>query len=149
MTIFFFYLAAKKHSTQLDAIDFSSWLARLTKPNQTQIHIKMSMPGAEVAVLEKMILDETLGLADKYEIEWSDRDNPRHTGTRIYVQLMLDNRGFDCLYYTCLEDVREIFQINGSFQDVQKHYDWRKINKSDTYAHYRQRPEVIKKITKI
>jgi len=109
----------------------------------------MSIPGAEVAVLEKMILDKTLELADKYEVEWSDRDNPIYTGRRIYTQLMFDNRGFDCLYYTCLEDAQKVFTINGSFTDIQKYYDWRKINGSETYAHYRQRPDVIKPLRKL
>jgi len=109
----------------------------------------MSIPGAEIKVLDKMVLDETLGLADRYEVEWSDRYNPYHASTRIYIQLMFDNRGFDCLYYTCLEDARKIFTINGPFKDVQKYYDWRKINTSDTYAHYYQRPEVIKPLRKL
>jgi len=133
---------------QIDAIDFSSWLARLVKSNQTKIYIKMSMPGAEVPVLEKMILDNTLELVDKYEVEWSDRGNPDISALRIYVQLMFDNRGFDCLYYTRLEDARNIFKTNGKFSNVDKYYDWKVINESDTYAHYSQRPDVIEPLYK-
>jgi hypothetical protein len=137
------YLADNNYSKQLDAIDFSSWLARLVKRKKTKLFIKMSMPGAEVAVLEKMILDDTLALADKYEVEWADRENPWIRPIRIYIQLMFDNRGFDCLYYTRLQDVRTIFNIRGTFQDVTKFYDWKAVNESDTYAHYLQRPDEI------
>ena len=103
----------------------------------------MSLPGAEVPVLEKMVLDETLGLADIYEVEWTDRQNPRIRPTRIYIQLMFDNRGFNLLYYTRLEDARTIFEINQTFEQVTKFYDWRTINESDTYVHYLQRPDEI------
>lgn len=133
----------KHHPIQLDAIDFSSWLARLAKPKHTNITIKMSTPGAEISVLEKMVQDQTLALADKYEVEWSDRKNPHNAATRIYIQLMFDNRGFDCLYYTRLEDSRDSYQTKGTFKNMQKYYDWRLINSTETYAHYTQRPEVV------
>ncbi len=141
--LFFLYLVADGSIEQLDAIDFSSWLARLAKLKKTKITIKMSMYGAEVPVLEKMILDNTLGLADKYEIEWTDRENSRIRSTRIYIQLMFDNRGFDLLYYTCLQDARKVFKIFGTFQNVKKHYDWRLINDSDTFAHFKLRPDMF------
>ena len=128
-------------SVELDAIDFSSWLARLIKPNKAKLHIKMSMPGAEVPVLEKMILDDTLGLASKYEIEWTDRENPRIRATRIYIQLMFDTYGFDCLYYTRLYDARKVYEINGSFKNVTKYYDWKKLSESDALAHYAERSD--------
>jgi len=54
-----FYLEDDGESIKLDAINFSSWLARLVKPNKAKISIKTSMPGAEILVLEKMILDDT------------------------------------------------------------------------------------------
>jgi hypothetical protein len=125
----------------LEAIDFSSWLAQLVGSKKAQIHIKMSMPGAEVPVLEKMILDETLGLADKYEVEWTDRENPKIRATRIYIQLMFDSYGFDCLYYTRLQNIRKVFKMKGSFSDITKYYDWQKISEFDALAHYIQRSD--------
>lgn len=100
------------------------------------------MPGAEVQLLEKMIIDDTLRLVDKYEIEWTDRNNPVMRARRIYVQLMLESGGFDFLYLTRLEDIRKAFQLNRTFKDVIKYFDWTKISSSDTYAHYLQRPNL-------
>ena len=54
---------------------------------------------------------------------------------------MFDNRGFDLLYYTYLPDVKKVFNIFGKFEEVTKHYDWRTINESDTFAHYQLRPD--------
>ncbi|CAF3801315.1 unnamed protein product [Rotaria sordida] len=127
---------------ELDAIDFSSWLTRLVKPNKTKVHIKISMPGAELLLLEKMIDDDTLRLVDRYDIEWTDRENPHTRPARIYIQLMLDGFGFDCLYYTNFEDVRKVFQLNETFQNVIKYHDWKSMNGSEIYAHYTQRPDV-------
>ncbi|UJR13677.1 hypothetical protein I4U23_000689 [Adineta vaga] len=128
-------------SIQADAIDFSEWFARLMKRQKAIVHIKMSMPGAEVPVLDKMIRDDTLGLASKYEVEWTDRENPLIRATRIYIQLMFDSYGFDCVYYTRLQNIRQTYQMKGSFDDITKYYDWSKISESDTFAHYVQRPD--------
>jgi len=125
----------------VNAIDFSSLLPRLWKRNHTNIQLKMSMPGAEIPVLEKMIADGTMDCITKFEVEWLDRDNPHLRATRIYIQLMFDNRGFDTLYYTRLQDARRVFEVNGQFKDVTKHYNWRTIDEADSFAHYRQRPE--------
>ncbi|CAF3667648.1 unnamed protein product [Rotaria sp. Silwood1] len=134
--------ALNSNSKKLDAIDFSSWLVRLVKSKNTKVHIKISMPGAELFLLEKMINDDTLRLVDRYEIEWTDRENLRTRPIRLYIQLMLDTNGFDCLYYTSLDDTRKIFQLNKTFENVTKHHDWRTMSEFDTYAHYVQRPDV-------
>ena len=141
--MFLYNLADNNDFKELDGIDFSSWLARLVKSNKAKVHIKMSIPGSEVAVLEKMVHDDTLALADRYEINWTYRTNPYLRGRRIYIQLMFDSYGFDCLFYTNLKDVRQVFLSNGTFQDVRKHYDWKIINELDTYAHYVKRPDVL------
>jgi hypothetical protein len=107
------------------------------------------MPGAEVPVLEKMIVDGTLGLTDTYSVEWADRENPYLISPRIYVQLMFDTYGFTALYYVRLEDARTTFQINGTFTNILKHYDWSKISVSDSFAFYVQRPDVIVKPYKL
>lgn len=126
---------------QVDAIDFSSWIAHLKRPKNSKIHVKMSLPGSELPVLEKMFMDNTAKLIDRYEIEWSDRHDPRFRSTRIYLQLMLDSHGFDCLYYTRLQDAQASFNRSQTYDNVTKFYNWRLINESDTFAHYKQRPD--------
>ncbi|CAF2768413.1 unnamed protein product [Rotaria sp. Silwood2] len=137
-----YQLFLNRNSKELDAIDFSSWLARLVKPYNTKVHIKISMPGAEVLLLEKMINDDTLRLADRYEIEWTDRENPRTRPTRLYTQLMLDTAGFDCLYYIRLDDIRKVFQLNETFKNVPIYNDWRLVSEYEVHAYYAQRPDV-------
>src|SRR5690606_6598691 len=53
--------STKTNLNQLDAIDFSSWLSRLIKKtiNKTKLQIRLSMPGAEVLILRKMLVDGT------------------------------------------------------------------------------------------
>lgn len=102
----------------------------------------MSIPGVELFVLNKMILDDTLALANKYEIEWTDRRNLSLRPQRIYIQLMFDSYGFNSLYYLRLEDSRHTFQLNGTFADIRKYYDWRQITEYDTFIHYIQRPDI-------
>lgn len=103
--------------------------------------MKISAPGAEVFVLEKMAADETLALAHNYQIEWSDRDDPRVRGRRIFLQLLFDSLGYDPLFYTRLDDVRDAFQRNQPWSNVTKFYDWRLLNASDTFTHYVERPD--------
>jgi hypothetical protein len=130
-------------SIELDAIDFSSWLSNLVTSNQTQVHMKISMPGAEVALFEKMIIDGTLTLINKLDIEWSDRTKPALRAKRIYVQSMLDALGYNYLYLTRLPDVQQIFRTNKTFDQVKKYPDWKIIPESDTFSHYCQRPVVF------
>jgi len=101
------------------------------------------MPGTEARVLRKMVADDTLSLADKWDIEWSDRLNPRTFPQRIYLQLMLDSSGFVCTGFTRLHDVRKVFKINGTYANITKYSDLRKLPDIDTYSHYIQRPIVI------
>jgi len=128
---------------KLDAIDFSSWLSQLPKSKDTKIHIKISMLGTETRVLRKMVVDDTLSLADKWDIEWSDRSNPRTYPQRIYLQIMLDSSGFMCTGFTRLNDVRKVFKMNGTHADITKYIDLRKLPDMDTYSHYTQRPIFI------
>jgi hypothetical protein len=128
-------------SITLDAIDFSSWLARLTRAKKTHIRMKMSVFGVEVPVLEKMHLDDTLYLIHTFDIEWSDRDNRQLRARRIYLQLEFNGNGYDCIYYTRLEDTRQVYHAHGNAHEVKKHYDWRPLNRSDLFAHYVQRPD--------
>ena len=106
------------------------------------------MAGAEVAVLEKLIFDEKMPLVDRYEVEWLDRNNPRFRADRIYVQLMFDSYGYDCLYYTRLADAKKAFQNNETWDGVPKLYDWQPLAEADTYAHYRQRPVMLNPVSR-
>ena len=137
-----FFLADDGSVRELDGIDFSAWLARLFHAKNVKLYIKLSMYGAEVTLLEKMIIDGTMGLADRFEIEWSDRKSPYTRPRRIYAQLMLDSFGFDGLYSTRLKEARKVFQTKAKYENVTKHYDWQIIEESDTYTHYLKRPDM-------
>lgn len=138
----FISLKDKYHLEKLDAIDFSSWLSHLIQSNNTKLHIKLSATGIEVKLLLKMITDDTLSLADKWDIEWTNRNNPRTRPARIYVQSMFESLGYDCKYLTRLPDVRSVFQMNGTYASVTKYSDWRKIAQAETYTHCFQRPDI-------
>ena len=127
---------------ELEGIDFSAWVARSFQPKNITLRIKISMYGAEVRLLEKMIIDGTMGFAEQFEIEWSDRKSPHNRPSRIYTQLMLDSFGFDGLYSIQLKEARKAFQMNNKFDNVTKDYDWQVINESDTYTHYLKRPDM-------
>jgi hypothetical protein len=140
--VFSFSLEGTNGLAKLDAIDFSSWLSQLVKSNNTKIHIKISMPGTETRVLRKMVVDNTLSLANKWDVEWSDRSNPHTFPQRIYLQLMFDSFGFLCTGFTRLQDVRKVFRTNGTYAHVIKYYDLKKLPDIDTYTHYVQRPDI-------
>ena len=97
------------------------------------------MPGVELPVFEKMLLDNTFELVHQWDIDWSDRSNPNTRPRRIYIQSMLDSLGFDFMYLTRLNDLRKVFRINGTFDTVPKHHNWMSIPLLDTYNHYIQR----------
>jgi hypothetical protein len=89
-----------------------------------------------------MINDGTLSLADKWDVEWTDRTNRRTRPARIYAESMFESLGYDRRYLTRLHDERKVFKMNGTYNNVTKYYNWRKIAQIDTYAHYFQRPFV-------
>ena len=107
------------------------------------MRIKVSMRGVEIPVLEKMLLDDTIGLADRWDIEWSDRSNPKTRPRRVYIQSMFDSLGYDFLYLTRLHDLRKVFRTNGTIDTVPKHHDWMSIPLIDTYNHYAQRRTIV------
>ncbi|CAF1523277.1 unnamed protein product, partial [Didymodactylos carnosus] len=121
-------------------IDFSSWLKKTVKPEDF-VHVKVSMPGNEVILLEKILYDNNLILADKWEIEWSDRSNLYLTPTRIYIQMMIESHGFDSLYFTTHTDIKKVYEKKLPFVNVTKYYSWSVLNDTDVQIHYVQRPE--------
>lgn len=136
------------YATQLDGINFSSWLARIVKDNRTEIRIKISTTNTEIEILEKMILDETIRLPHLWDINWSDRTQVGLRARRIYIQSMLDSFGFDYVTLTLLQDERRVFMQRKTYDDVPKHQDWRKVPQDDAYSHYSQRPWVKEPILK-
>jgi hypothetical protein len=89
-----------------------------------------------------MIFDETLTLANRWDIHWTDRSNPRIRPNRFYVQMMFDSLGFGSGYVTRLSDVRRVFGMKRSYANVTKYSDWTILAEYDTYVHYFQRPVV-------
>ncbi|CAF1218692.1 unnamed protein product [Rotaria magnacalcarata] len=132
----------KQNVVKLNGIDFSSWLSRLVKSKNTRLHVKVSMPGSEVPVLRKLLIDETLVLAERWDIQWTDRYNPRIRAVRIYIQSMIDALGYSCIHYTRIPDVREVYQKKGTLEQIAKHSNWQLIPEADTYCYYIQRPTV-------
>ncbi|CAF3374888.1 unnamed protein product [Rotaria socialis] len=126
----------------LNGIDFSSWLSRLVKSENTRLHIKVSMPGSEVPVLRKLLIEDKLLLAERWDVQWTDRYNPRIRALRIYIQSMMDSIGFSCDHYTRIPDVRDVYRKKGTFEHIVKYADWRLIPEADTYCYYIQRPTV-------
>lgn len=59
----------KQNPIYVEAIDFSEWLLKNFDMND-EIILKMDIEGAEYAVLEKMIRDESIKLISKLYIEW-------------------------------------------------------------------------------
>ena len=52
--------------------DFSQWLAKLDRPKDDEIIVKMDIEGAEYEVLPKMLEDGTISLVQELIIEWHD-----------------------------------------------------------------------------
>jgi FkbM family methyltransferase len=59
----------KQNPINVEVIDFSEWLLKNFNIND-EIILKMDIEGAEYAVLEKMIRDESIKLISKLYIEW-------------------------------------------------------------------------------
>jgi hypothetical protein len=101
------------------------------------------MPGAEAKLLEKMIFDGTMTLADDWDVEWTDRSNPYIRPVRLYVQEMFNSLGYDLTFFTSLKDERKVFRMKGLYANVTKYLDWRQTAEFERFVHYVQRPVVI------
>ncbi|CAF0727110.1 unnamed protein product [Adineta ricciae] len=127
---------------ELDAIDFSAWLSKFIQYKDTKVHIKLSMPGYESRILQKLVVDETLAIAHQWDVEWAYRSDPHLFVPRIYLQLMFDSFGFTCTSFTLLDDVRHAFNAKLPYENVTKYFNLKVLPDSDTYTHYVQRPSV-------
>ena len=138
----FFSILATAFSVKLHAIDFSSWLSRLLVKNNSYLHLKISMPYAEVTVLEKLLLDGLLAVPERIDIEWTDRSILTWRARRIYIQSSLDGLGFSMAHMTRPSEVQKVIERNGTWHQVPKHSDWTTIPETDTMTTYIQRPTV-------
>jgi len=59
----------KKHPVTVECIDFSKWIESHFSIDD-YIAVKMDIEGAEYEVLNKMILDQTIGYIDDLYMEW-------------------------------------------------------------------------------
>jgi hypothetical protein len=132
---------SKTSLIKLDAIDFSSWLTQFIPLNNTKLHIKLSMPGAENLLLEKMILDDTLALPNKWDVEWTINADRRTLPVRYYVQSMFNALGYDWRYLTCLRDRRQIFKMKGTEENITKYLNLNNIAHLEIFFHYVQRTD--------
>jgi FkbM family methyltransferase len=135
----------KTSLTKLEAIDFSTWLKRLIPSKNTKLHIKISMPGTENQLLEKMIVDDTLVLAHQWDVEWTTNPNRRSLPVRYYLQSMFNSLGYDWMYLTTLRDRRQVFQMERTFENITKYRSLKDIGHLDLFYHYVQRPDLTTK----
>lgn len=81
------------HPVKVDAIDFSRWFAETIKPTpQDYIAIKMDIEGAEYAVLEKLIREDSLQYVSELFVEFHHRMNDSIEEQR-HVDLMRKLKG--------------------------------------------------------
>ena len=142
LEVSFCFVVNVNNLVELDAIDFSAWLSKFIQSNDTKVHIKLSMPGYESQILQKLVVDETLAIAHQWDVEWAYRSDPHLFTQRIYLQLMFDSFGFTCTSFTLLDDVRHAFNARLPYENVTKYFNLKVLPDSDTYTHYIQRPSV-------
>ncbi|CAF0977884.1 unnamed protein product [Adineta steineri] len=127
---------------ELDAIDFSSWLSNLVTLNNTKVHIRLTMPGFETRFLRKLVVDNTLLLANRWDVDWSSRSDPSVYPEHVYLHLMFDSFGFTCIGFTHLRNIRKIFKMKQPYANVTMYYNLSQLPQTDTYSHYVQRPDI-------
>ncbi|CAF0807744.1 unnamed protein product [Didymodactylos carnosus] len=133
-------------SLTVSAVDFSQWLIQSAKP-EDYVHLKLSIEGAEVPVLEKMVNDRSLDLVDYLEVEWNDQKNPTLEARRISLECMFDNFGMDFLYMISPIELRRAYNKKLSFDNVQKDRGWR-LQDSAIRFHYIARKDVNELVLK-
>jgi FkbM family methyltransferase len=105
------------------SIDFSTWL----KENflvDDYVYIKFTIEGAEIDVLEKMVLDGSLTLVDTMEIEWTQGISPELEPRRVVLECMFDNFGMDFIYIINPVDLKHAYNVNDTFSAVPKDRAW-------------------------
>lgn len=110
-------------SVKVESIDFSSWLSR-TVSTDDYVHVKITVEGAEIPILEKLVYDQTLALIDYLDIEWNDGLAAGLEPRRISLECMFDNFGMDFLFMVNPVDVRHAYNIGENFTSVPTSNDW-------------------------
>ncbi|CAF2381430.1 unnamed protein product [Rotaria sp. Silwood2] len=122
------------------SVDFSTWLTENLLMDD-YVYIKFTIEGAEIPILEKMVLDESLALVDHLEIEWHDGLSPDFEPRRIALECMFDNFGMDFLYMINPVDLRHAYNIKENFESVPKDRGW-KLKDPMARFFYKTRKEV-------
>jgi FkbM family methyltransferase len=139
------------------AVDFSKWLREYIHPEDF-VYVKFTIEGAEIPILEKMILEGTITLVDNMEIEWNDGLSPDLEPRRVVLECMFDNFGMDFIYMINPVDLRHAFNVKDNFAAVPKDKGWYVLDKTKDFLfkfsvfrklkdplirfHYRARKEV-------
>jgi len=112
----------------VQSIDFSNWLKE-TFLLEDYVYIKFTIEGAEINVLEKMVLDKSLILVDYMEIEWSKGLSPELEPRRVVLECMFDNFGMDFMFIINPVDLRHAYNVNDTFSAVPKDRSWYVLEK--------------------
>jgi FkbM family methyltransferase len=105
------------------SIDFSKWVMDNFRVDD-YVYLKFTIEGAEIPILEKMILDESLTLVDHLEIEWNEGLSPDLEPRRAFLECMFDNFGMDFLYMVNPVDLRHAFNLKDTYTSVPKDRTW-------------------------
>ena len=105
------------------SIDFSKWIMENFLVDD-YVYLKFTIEGAEIPILEKMILDESLTLVDHLEIEWNEGLSPDLEPRRAFLECMFDNFGMDFLYMVNPVDLRHAFNLKDTYASVPKDRTW-------------------------
>ncbi|CAF0846441.1 unnamed protein product [Adineta steineri] len=130
----------KNSAIYVHSIDFSQWLIDNFFLDD-YLHVKFTIEGAEIDVLEKMVIDRSLSLIDYLEIEWTSHDSPDLEPRRIVLESMFDVFGMDFLYITNPVDLKHAHNLNDTYIAVPKDKVW-KLRNPLTRFHYKTRKDV-------
>ena len=112
-----------KSALKVPAIDFSQWLLKEFHRDDF-LYVKFSIEGAEIPILEKMVLDDSLALVDYLEVEWYDVLSLDFEPRRVSLECMFDNFGMDFLYMINPVDLRHALNVKESFYSVPRDKGW-------------------------
>ena len=107
----------------VDAVDFSQWARKNFVPDD-YVYLKLTVEGAEIPLLEKMVEDSSLALIDYLDVEWNDALSPDFEPRRVSLECMFDNFGMDFLYMINPVDLRHAYNAKESFSSVPKDKSW-------------------------
>ncbi|CAF0721846.1 unnamed protein product [Rotaria sordida] len=122
------------------SIDFSTWMIENFHVDD-YVYVKFAIEGAEIPILEKMVLDQSLALIDDLEIEWHEGLSPNLEPRRIALECMFDNFGMDFIYMIKPVDLTHAFNIKEKYEAVLKDRGWR-LKDPLTRFHYKTRKDV-------